>query len=609
MAQGGAIKAGKAYVELFGEDSKLRRTMKGWEKELSQWGSKVQAAGTAVMAAGLAGAAALTVAVASFANVGSELQDASDRTGASVEALSALGYAAKQSGTDLGAVEKGMSKLQKAVSEAASGSKTAQDALRGVGTSAKELKGLSADEQLLKVAEGLQGIKDPGARAAAAMDLFGKSGTELIPFLGQGADGIKHLTGEAERLGITMSGEDAQAAAALGDAWDKLLASGQGLVNQIGAALAPAAIELATAAAEVVATASHWAKENRGLVITAGAVTAALVAGGAAIVATGIGLSALATAAGFAGTAIGAMGAVLAAVVSPIGLVAVGAIAAAGALLYFSGTGAEALEMLGEAFAVLKTDALAVFSGIGDALSAGDIQLAAQILWAGLKLQWARGTAAVTEIWNGFGAILFDGMAATMNAIQEVFINGMAAVMSAISGTVQNALKLLDAMLEKLQSIPGMSTLRLSVGAMSAAFSPEAIEAKRKADVDALRKSAAEAQDKREAERLNAQADAMERIAKAAEEIDKLNLQAAVKAAEAAKARTPEMEEREKEQERIQRNLSNVGTFSGQAANQLALAGDNVAERTARAAEETARQTRRTAEHTEDMREGMRTTD
>jgi len=42
-----------------------------------------------------------------------------------------------------------------------------------------------------------------------------------------------------------------------------------------------------------------------------------------------------------------------------------------------------------------------VAGGIADALAAGDIQLAAQILWLGLQLAWKRGVAALNEVWLG----------------------------------------------------------------------------------------------------------------------------------------------------------------------------------------------------------------
>ena len=51
-----------------------------------------------------------------------------------------------------------------------------------------------------------------------------------------------------------------------------------------------------------------------------------------------------------------------------------------------SGAGADALTWLGEQFGRLRDTVYKVMGGIADALAAGDITLAAQILWLSLKL-------------------------------------------------------------------------------------------------------------------------------------------------------------------------------------------------------------------------------
>jgi hypothetical protein len=54
------------------------------------------------------------------------------------------------------------------------------------------------------------------------VQLFGKSGAELIPFLNQGRDGINELSAEMQALGVQMSGETAAQAGEFNDALDKL---------------------------------------------------------------------------------------------------------------------------------------------------------------------------------------------------------------------------------------------------------------------------------------------------------------------------------------------------------------------------------------------------
>jgi 4-amino-4-deoxy-L-arabinose transferase-like glycosyltransferase len=54
---------------------------------------------------------------------------------------------------------------------------------------------------------------------------------------------------------------------------------------------------------------------------------------------------------------------------------------------------------LGEQFGILKDTVYKVVRGMADALAAGDLTLAAQVLWAGLKLAWEQGTHALLQVW------------------------------------------------------------------------------------------------------------------------------------------------------------------------------------------------------------------
>ncbi|MCB1140307.1 MAG: hypothetical protein KDK23_16235, partial [Leptospiraceae bacterium] len=93
------------------------------------------------------------------------------------------------------------------------------------------------------------------------------------------------------------------------------------------------------------------------------------------------------------------MGKIIALLLTPIGLVVIAVVALAGYLLYATGLGGKALAWLGERFQVLKDDALAAWKGISDALAAGDIGLAAKILWLTLKMEWKRGIHFLNGLW------------------------------------------------------------------------------------------------------------------------------------------------------------------------------------------------------------------
>ncbi|MCJ7543367.1 MAG: hypothetical protein MUP47_02185, partial [Phycisphaerae bacterium] len=191
MVDTGRIRAGRAYVELLADDSKLAAGLRAAAGKLRAFGATIQAAGLRMMALGGAILAPLALSVRNFANVGSALHDMSQRTGLSVEALSALSYAAEQSGADIESLEKGIRKMQRTITDAAGGSKSAADALGSLGLTVKDLAGLAPEKQFRLLADRLDKVADATAKAALAMEIFGRSGTALLPMLRGGAAGLQ----------------------------------------------------------------------------------------------------------------------------------------------------------------------------------------------------------------------------------------------------------------------------------------------------------------------------------------------------------------------------------------------------------------------------------
>ena len=409
----GAVKAGGVFVEIGADPTKFFAALKGVNKNIGSIGKAMTSAGTkmAAMGAGIVGP--IFASAAAFANVGSALFDMSKRTGVATESLSVLQFAAEQTGTDMGGVETALKKMQKAIFAAGSGSKEAAEALAMVGLSAGDLEGLSADQQMGKIADGLMAIEDPGARAAVAMKIFGKSGTDILPMLEGGSAGMAAFADEAKRLGLIMDSETAAKADALGDAMDAVKSSMKMAFIQVGSAVAPILTQLAQGLAIVAANVGKFISENQKLVATVMAGGAALFAAGTAI--TGIGYSLRGLSGGISLVLKGF--ALFSALASPVLLVAAGISVAVFALYKFKDQIGAALGpvaslvqkaagAIGEGFSPAINDGIAVlgdlattatttFNGVYEAVAAGDMSGAMDILWAGLVAGWLRGTEAL----------------------------------------------------------------------------------------------------------------------------------------------------------------------------------------------------------------------
>jgi hypothetical protein len=191
--------------------------------------------------------AGLTAMVKSAIDTGDALDEMSQRVGVSVETLSVWKPAAEQSGVSGESFEKGLRKLSTTMLEAATGSEDAARNFAAVGVEFKNQDGTlrATDQVLLDLAERFKAMPDGAEKTALAVQLFGKSGAELIPFLNQGRDGINELAAEMQALGVQMSSETAAQAGNFNDALDKLKLATTSIGNQIIASLLPALNDMA----------------------------------------------------------------------------------------------------------------------------------------------------------------------------------------------------------------------------------------------------------------------------------------------------------------------------------------------------------------------------
>lgn len=277
------IRAGRAFVEL-GISDKLTSALKAAEKRLRTFGAGVRDIGVKLFAVGSAATGALLTTAKIFADVGDSLHDMSVRTGVSVESLSELSFAAEQSGADMETLEKGLRAMQRTIVEAGSGSKSAADALGWLGLNVDELLALSPERQFKAIADQMAKITDPTIRAATALDIFSRSGTQLLPLMSEGAAGIEELQKQARRFGLTISTQDAQSAALLDDTLKLLWRTLKNVGFVIGSAIAPVLTDVASKMAHISAGVADWVRQNKPLIVSAFKVAVGVTAVGAAMI-------------------------------------------------------------------------------------------------------------------------------------------------------------------------------------------------------------------------------------------------------------------------------------------------------------------------------------
>jgi len=215
--------------------------------------SVAKGAAAAATAVGLSTAAVLAL-VKGYADATGAIGDAAERTGASRERIQELGFAAKLSGSSAETLEGALLKMNIAVGNATKGSKELKEMFAGLKISLKNTDGsLKSTDQLFDLfVNRISRIKDPALQAKAAVTIFGKSATELLPLIRSGNKGIAEMAAEARRLGVVLSDDAVHAGEDFGDTLDKIEFAVTGATNTILKALIPSLDKLGNQLIETI---------------------------------------------------------------------------------------------------------------------------------------------------------------------------------------------------------------------------------------------------------------------------------------------------------------------------------------------------------------------
>lgn len=198
--------------------------------------------------------AAIGLFINGYADATGAIGDTAERTGISRERFQELGFAAKLTGSSSEVLAGALQKMNLNVGAATKGSKELKDMFSGLGINIRDAGGKlkSTDALFDTFVDRISRIKDPSLQAQAAVKVFGKSATELLPLLKGGKAGIQGMADEARRLGVVISDDAVRDGEAFGDILDTLKSSLGGVGNIIGAALVPELSRLSTLLIETI---------------------------------------------------------------------------------------------------------------------------------------------------------------------------------------------------------------------------------------------------------------------------------------------------------------------------------------------------------------------
>lgn len=219
--------------------------------------------GLLAMGAVITGAFALMVK--SSVDYSDQIFEVSQKTGIAVETLSKLKFVAEQTESSFEALATGFKFLNKNISEAVDGNKELQQAFLKVGiTLQDDVTGeiITADKAFLKIADRFKSLNNDAQKTSLAMEIFGRSGSDLIPVLNLGSEGIQKLSDEAKRLGLVLSTDNAVAIDEFSDNMTAMKASLGGLWLQISTLIIPALNNFVTKIKDTIAQVRQWSEKN-----------------------------------------------------------------------------------------------------------------------------------------------------------------------------------------------------------------------------------------------------------------------------------------------------------------------------------------------------------
>jgi hypothetical protein len=151
----------------------------------------------------------------------------------------------QKNGDASGAIRQKIASLTTDIKSYENGLKDTSNTLSKLGITTQDADGKSKsfDQILGQVADKFKGMPDGAEKTAAAVELFGRSGTGMIKFLNQGSDGIQKLEDQAKKLGITLTTQNIDTIAKYTKSQKDLADSTNALKIKVGELTAPVMTE------------------------------------------------------------------------------------------------------------------------------------------------------------------------------------------------------------------------------------------------------------------------------------------------------------------------------------------------------------------------------
>ena len=205
---------------------------------------KVSKAGAAVLAT-------LTTATIAAVKAGGEhaeqIEMVSQKTGIAKQVIQQWSVALAENNLSTDHLTTSMKALSKMMVEAADPSSQAANTFEELNVTGK-----TTEAVILQLADRFKEMPDGAEKARLAVELFGKSGLDMIPLLNKGSEGFKESMEAAKRFGAVLSDTTLSALSGADDAFDRLGVATKSVSYQFAGLMAPAVSSVTNALSDGV---------------------------------------------------------------------------------------------------------------------------------------------------------------------------------------------------------------------------------------------------------------------------------------------------------------------------------------------------------------------
>ena len=243
----GAAKAGDETEEAGKQAKESEGNWKGLGDTVAAVGAAMAAAAAAAAAAIVSAGKALADFAVSGAAYADDLLTMSTVTGMSTEKLQELQYAADLVDVSVDTITGSMKKNLASMSKAAKGNEATAAAYKKLGVAVTDANGNLRDDETVywELINALGQVEDETQRDVLAMELLGKSASDLNPLIEAGADKMAELADDAHKAGYVLSDDTLGAFGEFDDQLRRLDKGAEAAKNAMGTILLPVLTDLA----------------------------------------------------------------------------------------------------------------------------------------------------------------------------------------------------------------------------------------------------------------------------------------------------------------------------------------------------------------------------